>query len=360
MSRATSRSAAYTPKTPHMASAPVRSRRSRAMPSSSTSSRRRSRASRRRARLGGQLDVGLASAPARRLGERVLEARRSRRRGRATGAAPPSRGSGSARPPRRGSPRARSRAARRRPAASGPARAARPERGRRSRRPASAGSSGRRSRCRATRCPETTGIPSASAACAMPSIACASSYAISGFSGLPKLRQSVSPIGSPPAHATLRAAPSTACDAGRERIALAGPRALERDGEAAQSTAAAAARRRRGRAGARCASRRAGRTARRPTSCRRGSPRSAAARPRARPRVGLALLDLVARALVGEQPRRDRADDLVAVQSARSSPCSVTSPIGVQAAPSARTPRAPRRASAAGRPRPSAPATPRS
>ena len=54
-------------------------------------------------------------------------------------------------------------------------------------------------------------MPSASAAWEMPSIARASSYAISGFSGLPKLRQSVRPIGSPPAHATLRAAPSTAC-----------------------------------------------------------------------------------------------------------------------------------------------------
>ena len=43
-----------------------------------------------------------------------------------------------------------------------------------------------------------------------PSIASASSQPISGFSGLPKLRQSVSASGSPPAQATLRAAPSTA------------------------------------------------------------------------------------------------------------------------------------------------------
>ena len=41
----------------------------------------------------------------------------------------------------------------------------------------------------------------------MPSIACVSSQPISGFSGLPKLRQSVSPIGSPPAQATFSAAP---------------------------------------------------------------------------------------------------------------------------------------------------------
>src|SRR2546423_230129 len=44
----------------------------------------------------------------------------------------------------------------------------------------------------------------------MPSIASASSQPISGFSGFPKLRQSVSASGSPPAQATLRAASSTA------------------------------------------------------------------------------------------------------------------------------------------------------
>ena len=78
-------------------------------------------------------------------------------------------------------------------------------------------------------------------------------------------------------------------------------------------------------------------------------------RPRLRP-----LLDLVARALVGQQPRGDLADDLARrgtraarrSRSPRRSPCT--------AAPSARTRRAPRRASPAGRPRPSAPATPRS
>ena len=59
--------------------------------------------------------------------------------------------------------------------------------------------------------PDTTGIPIASAARAMPSIARASPYAISGLSGFPKLRQSVKPIGSPPAQATFRTAPRTAC-----------------------------------------------------------------------------------------------------------------------------------------------------
>jgi hypothetical protein len=58
--------------------------------------------------------------------------------------------------------------------------------------------------------PDTTGIPSAFAASAIPSIASASSQPISGFSGFPKFRQSVSPIGSPPAHATFPAAARTA------------------------------------------------------------------------------------------------------------------------------------------------------
>ena len=58
--------------------------------------------------------------------------------------------------------------------------------------------------------PETTGIPSESAACEIPSIACASSQPISGFSGLPKLRQSVRASGSPPAQATFSAASITA------------------------------------------------------------------------------------------------------------------------------------------------------
>src|SRR5207244_8432228 len=58
--------------------------------------------------------------------------------------------------------------------------------------------------------PEPPGTPSASAAGEIPSIASASSAATTGFSGLPKLRQSVSPSGRPPTQATLRAAPSTA------------------------------------------------------------------------------------------------------------------------------------------------------
>ncbi len=53
-------------------------------------------------------------------------------------------------------------------------------------------------------------MPSDSAAREIPSIACSSSQPISGFSGLPKLRQSVSASGSPPAQATLSAASSTA------------------------------------------------------------------------------------------------------------------------------------------------------
>ena len=83
-------------------------------------------------------------------------------------------------------------------------------RGRRSRRPASAGSRRRRCRCRARRCrrppgcraPRTPGqsLRSPRPAPSRPR----------GFSGLPKLRQSVIPSGSPPAQATLRAASRTA------------------------------------------------------------------------------------------------------------------------------------------------------
>src|SRR2546421_256733 len=60
----------------------------------------------------------------------------------------------------------------------------------------------------------------------MPSIASSSSHAISGFSGLPKLRQSVSASGSPPAQATFRAASSTAsipAERGSSRAAGPGP-----------------------------------------------------------------------------------------------------------------------------------------
>ena len=75
------------------------------------------------------------------------------------------------------------------------------------------------------------GCRARSAARAMPSIACASSQPISGSSGLPKLRQSVSASGSPPAQATLSAAsitaPQPAARTGRARRA-AGRRATRR------------------------------------------------------------------------------------------------------------------------------------
>ena len=64
----------------------------------------------------------------------------------------------------------------------------------------------RRSRCRGRHCPRRPGCRSTSQARAIPSMASASSQAISGF-GLPKLRQSVTASGRPPAQATLRAAP---------------------------------------------------------------------------------------------------------------------------------------------------------
>ena len=197
-------------------------------------------------------------------------------------------------------------------------------------------------------------MPSSSAACAMPSIACASSQPISGFSGLPKLRQSVSASGSPPAQATFSAASITARQpaANGSRSPSGGPSsetAMPRV-PSMRSTAA---------------SRPGRRTVREPTrwsycsnthvfgSSLTGS--TGARRDRVR-----RLLDLVARALVGEQRGRDRADDARRRRtraarrgrSPRRSPCT--------AAPSARRPRARRRRARARRPRPSAPATRRS
>ena len=71
----------------------------------------------------------------------------------------------------------------------------------------------RRSRCRSETLPETTGVPSARAASPRPRVASANSHMISGFSGLPKLRQLVSASGRAPVHATLRAASATAATA---------------------------------------------------------------------------------------------------------------------------------------------------
>src|SRR3954464_7828940 len=94
------------------------------------------------------------------------------------------------------------------------------------------------------------GTPSASHACAIPSIACASSQPISGLSGFPKLRQSVSASGSPPPPPP-RAAPPRPRErlaagagdvssgtehclrAGGEGVELADRRPVERDGETA-------------------------------------------------------------------------------------------------------------------------------
>ena len=145
-----------------------------------------------------------------------------------------------------------------------------------------------------------------SAAREMPSIACASSQPISGFSGLPKFRQSVSASGSPPAHATFIAASMHSLPAGLQRVAATERRAIKRDGEPARSV---------------------------DTQHRGIEPRSTHG-PRADevvvlledPGLGLVvhgcdrrrlddlarcLRDLVARALVGQQRGRDRADDLV-------------------------------------------------
>ena len=154
-------------------------------------------------------------------------------------------------------------------------------------------------------------MPSDSAASAMPSIACASSQPISGFSGLPKLRQSVSASGSPPAHATFIAASSTALKPASRgsRQPSGGPSsdtAIPRI-PSMRSTAASSPGRR---------------TVRDPTSWSYCSNTQSFGScvdrrdGRARDRVS-ALLELVPRALVGEQLRRDRADDLVVEERAQ-------------------------------------------
>ena len=74
----------------------------------------------------------------------------------------------------------------------------------------------------------------------MPSIDSASSQPISGFSGLPKLRQSVKPSGSPPAQATFRAASRIAAAPTGERIERADAAgAVEREREPAERRAQA-------------------------------------------------------------------------------------------------------------------------
>ena len=59
--------------------------------------------------------------------------------------------------------------------------------------------------------PPVMGVPRAVQASAMPSMAAESCAMISGFSGLPKLRQLVAATGVAPVQATLRAASATAC-----------------------------------------------------------------------------------------------------------------------------------------------------
>ncbi len=76
-------------------------------------------------------------------------------------------------------------------------------------------------------------MPSASAAWAMPSIASASSQPISGFSGLPKFRQSVSAERLAAGAGDVAGGSEHGPRAGAKRIALAERRTVERDGEAA-------------------------------------------------------------------------------------------------------------------------------
>ena len=165
-----------------------------------------------------------------------------------------------------------------------------------------------------------------------------SSQPISGFSGLPKLRQSVSASGSPPAQATLQRGAEHGERPPAPRVALAGrrpcrarPRAPRSDGpqpqhgrvEPGPAHRARAdelvvlleihALRREVRVGARpCGSRRAGSSVRR------------------------LALDLVARALVREEPGRDRADDLAVEERAQLAGVGDLADHGVHAAPTAR------------------------
>ena len=132
----------------------------------------------------------------------------------------------------------------------------------------------------------------------------------------------MSASGSPPAHATLARPPSPRSSRrGTGRARRAAARRARRRSRACRRSGAP---RRRARAGARCASRRGGRTARTPTSSARRSRGRPA--PAAAPRS--ALLDLVARALVGEE-RGGIAPTSSSSKNARNSPWSVTSPITV-------------------------------
>ena len=156
-------------------------------------------------------------------------------------------------------------------------------------------------------------MPSSSAACAMPSIAWPSSHAICAALGVAEVeavgqRERLAAGARDVQRRVHHGGP-----AGAERIALAERRPVERHRDPAHAVDPQHGRVE-ARAGARCASRRAGRTARTPTSSARGSP---GARPTRRWLGPCDLLDLVARALVGEQPGGDRADDLAVEEDAQ-------------------------------------------
>ena len=202
-------------------------------------------------------------------------------------------------------------------------------------------------RCRARRCPSTTGSAERLAGLGHALDRLGQLVADLGRSGLPKFRQLVIAAGSAPVQATLRAACATAlcaAAAGIERHARAV--AVERDRDGALARESAARRRRRPRAARRCPSRRAGRTAGRPsvlaqmfgaassaaaaTRDRRSrAPSAAADRVLGEPVAGRSACERVARR-VGERlaracrrrPRRRRRQ--------RSRPSSVTWPITVQ------------------------------
>ena len=237
-----------------------------------------------------------------------------------------------------------------------PGPSARRRRARRSRPPASAGSRRRPSRCRARRCRRRRGSRARRPPARSPRSPVRAPSAIPGFSGLPKLRQSVRPIGSPPAHATLRAAPSAA---GR-------PRGSGPSRRAAGPSSATASPRSDGRSRSTAASKPGRRIVREPTRWSYCSNTSRTSDPRLAGRAGaraaarVAPLDLVARALVGEEPRRDRAGDLAVPEHAQLARVGHLADHGAVQLPAGADRARPRPAARPRRPRPSAPATRRS
>ena len=153
---------------------------------------------------------------------------------------------------------------------------------RRRRSPASAGSPRRSSRCRATRCRRRSGSRARGRPRRCPAMARTNWPMISGRSGLPKLRLSVTASGVAPTAVRLRQHSATACLPPSNGIGLdVARRHVERERQRLVACRRCAPRRRRRPAAARCCPGRGGRIAPRPSGARRGrASRSASAAPR--------------------------------------------------------------------------------